>query len=111
MLLIWIHYLNFLSYGFLNASNPLYISSHMIESLEPFVGYVDGASRSTQNLSSTTWAIFALNDELVSFQVIFINRYTKNIIYYSTLIKLLSDAISFGINNIIIGLDSQFVVL
>ena len=84
----------------------LYISSQISESLEPFVGYVDGASRSTQNLSSAVWAIFAPNDELVSLQGIFIGKSTNNIVEYSPLIELLSDAISFGINHIIIRLDS-----
>ena len=51
----------------------------MSESSEPFVGYADGASHSTQNLSSVAWAIFALNDELVSFQGICIGRSMKNI--------------------------------
>ena len=83
----------------------------MSESFEPFVGYASGASCSTQNLSSVAWAIFALNGELVSFQGIFIGRSTNNITEYSTLIKLLSDAISFGINRIIIRLDSQLMVL
>ena len=83
----------------------------MFELLEPFVGYVDGASHSTHNLSCTMWAIFALNSELVRFQGIRISRSTKNIAEYSTLIELLSDAISFGINRIIIRLDSQLVVL
>ena len=83
----------------------------MIESSEPFVGNADGASHSTQNLSSAAWAIFTLNDELVSFQGICIGRSTNNIVEYSTLIKLLFDAISFGINHIIIRLDSQLVVL
>ena len=83
----------------------------MFEPLEPFVGYADGASRSTQNLSSAVCVIFAPNDELVSFQGICIGRSTKNIVEYSTLIELLSDAISFGINHIIIRLDSQLVVL
>ena len=83
----------------------------MSESLKPFVGYVDGASRSTQNLSSATWAIFASNSELVSFQGICIGISAKNIGEYSVLIKLPSNAISFGINRIIIRLDSQLVVL
>ena len=83
----------------------------MSESLEPFVGYADGASCSMQNLSSAAWAIFALNDELVSFQGICIGRSMNNITEYSALIELLSDAISFGINHIIIRLDSQLVVL
>ena len=65
----------------------------MSESSEPFFGYADGASRSTQNLSSAAWAIFAPNDELVNFQGICIGRLTKNITKYSTLIEILSDAI------------------
>ena len=98
MLLICIHCLNLFLYFFLDVINPLYISLQMSESSEPFVGYADGASRSTQNLSSAAWAIFAPNGELVSFQGICIGRSTNNIAEYSTLIKLLSDAISFGIN-------------
>ena len=47
MLLICIHYLD-LFLHFLDISNPLYISSHMSESSEPFVGYADGASHSTK---------------------------------------------------------------
>ena len=83
----------------------------MFESSEPFVGYAKGASRSTQNLSSVVWEIFATNDELVSFQGICIGRSTNNITEYNALIELLSDAISLGINRIIIRLDSQLVVL
>ena len=83
----------------------------MYKSLEPFIGYTDGVIRSTQNLSSTAWAIFALNDELVIFQGISIARSTNNIVEYSALIKILSDAISFGINRIIISLDSKKFVL
>ena len=83
----------------------------MSESLEPFVGYADGASRSTQNLSSAVWAIFAPNSKLMSFQGICIGRSTNNITEYSMLIKILSDSISFNINRIIIRLDSKLVVL
>ena len=83
----------------------------MSEYLKPFFGYANGASRSTQNLSTAAWAIFTPNGELVSFQGICISRLTKNIAEYSALIELLSDAISFGINRIIIRLDSQLVVL
>ena len=83
----------------------------MSKYLEPFVQYVDGGSHSMQNLSSAVWAIFASNDELVSFQGICIGRSTNNIAEYSVLIKLLPNSISFGINRIIIRLDSQLVVL
>ena len=83
----------------------------MTESSEPFVGYADGASHSTHNLSSAVWTIFTPNGELVSFQGICIGKSTNNIAEYSALIEILSDAISFGINRIIIRLDSQLVVL
>ena len=93
MLLICIYFHSLFFYGFLEVSNPLYISSEMSESLEPFVGYVDGASCSTHNLSSTAWVIFAPRGKLVSFQGIFIGQSTKNIAEYTGLIEILSDAI------------------
>ena len=83
----------------------------MLESSKPFVGYADGASHSTQNLSSAAWAIFTPSGELVSFRGICIGQSTNNIAEYSALIELLSDAISLGIRQIIIRLDSQVVVL
>ena len=83
----------------------------MFESLEPFVGYADGSICSTQNLSSAAWVIFAPGGELVSFQGICISRTTNNIVEYSALIKFLSNSISYGINRIIISLDSQLVIL
>ena len=82
----------------------------MSESLEPFVGYADGGNSSMQNLSSAAWAIFAPSGELVSFQGICFGFSMNNIVEYSTLIELLSDAISLGIRRIIIRLDSQLVV-
>ena len=69
----------------------------MSASLEPYVGYDDGASLSTQKLSSTTWAIYAPNGELVSLLGICIGHSTNNIVEYNTVIKLLCDVISHGI--------------
>ena len=83
----------------------------MSEYSEPFFGYANDASHSMQNLSSVMWAIFTPNGVLVSFQGICIGRSMKNIAEYSAVIELLFDAISFGINYIIIRLDSQLVVL
>ena len=82
-----------------------------LESLEPFIGYVDGPSRSTKNLSSAAWPIFSPSGELVSFQGIYIGQLTNNIAEYSVLIELLSNAISHGICRIIVRLDSQLVIL
>ena len=79
--------------------------------LESFIGYADGASSSTWNLSSTAWAIFDPSSELVSFRGICIGRSTNNIIEYSALMKLLSDAIAHGICRLVVRLDSQLVIL
>lgn len=49
--------------------------------------------------------------KLVSFQGICISQSMNNIAKYSALIELLSDAISLGIRQIIIRLDSQLIVL
>ena len=78
----------------------------MLNLLESFVGYADGASRNTRNLSSAAWAIFDLSGELVSFRGVCIGRSTNNIAEYSALIELLSDAITGGIRRLVVGLDS-----
>lgn len=83
----------------------------MLASLKPYVGYVNCSSHSTQNLSFVGWAIYAPNGELVSLQGICISLSTNNIVEYSAMIELLSDAISHGIRHIVIRLDSQLVVL
>ena len=78
---------------------------------ETYVGYADGASRSTRGLSSAAWAIFDPSGELVSFRGVCIGRSMNNIAEYSALIELLSDTIAHGIRRLIVRLDSQLVIL
>jgi ribonuclease HI len=66
----------------------------MLESSLPHIGFADGASRSTQNLSSTAWAIYAPTNELITLRGVCLGRATNNIAEYSTVIELLIDAIS-----------------
>jgi ribonuclease HI len=77
----------------------------------PYIGFVDGASRSTKNIMSATWEIYAPTDELISLHGIFLGRATNNIAEYSSVIKLLTDVISLSIHHLIVRLDSQRVVL
>jgi hypothetical protein len=63
----------------------------------PYVGFADGASRSTQNLASAAWAIYAPTNELISLRGVCLGRATNNIAEYSVVIELLVDAISLGI--------------
>jgi ribonuclease HI len=77
----------------------------------PYVGFADGASRSTQNLASAAWAIYAPTNELISLRGVCLGRATNNIAEYSAVIELLVDAISLGIRRLVVRLDSQLVVL
>jgi ribonuclease HI len=83
----------------------------MSESSLPYIGFTDGASRSTQNLASTAWAIYAPTNELVSLRGVCLGRATNNIAEYSAIIELLVDAISLGIRHLVVRLDSQLIVL
>ena len=83
----------------------------MLNILESFVGYADGASRSSRNLSSAAWAIFNPSGKLVSFRGVCIGQLANNIAEYSALIELLFDAITHGICRLVIRLDSQLVIL
>ena len=78
----------------------------MLNLLESFVGYADGANSSTRNLYSATWAIFYLSGELVSFRGVCIGHSMNNIVEYSVLIELLFDSIARGICQIFVRLDS-----
>jgi ribonuclease HI len=77
----------------------------------PYIGFTDGASRSTRNLASAAWAIYAPTNELISLRGVCLGRATNNIAEYSTVIELLVDAISLGIRRLVVRLDSQLVVL
>jgi hypothetical protein len=77
----------------------------------PYIAFVDGASRSTQNLVSNAWEIYAPKDELINLHGVFLGHATNNIVEYNAVIELLTDAISLDICHLIVRLDSQLVVL
>ena len=83
----------------------------MLESSLTYISFTDGASRSTRNLASTAWAIYAPTNELVSLWGVCFGRATNNIAKYSIVIELLIDAISLGIRHLAVRLNSQLVVL
>jgi hypothetical protein len=68
----------------------------------PYIGFTDGASRSTQNLASTAWEIYAPTNELISLHGVCLGRATNNIAEYSAVIELLTDAISLGICHLVV---------
>jgi hypothetical protein len=77
----------------------------MLESSLPYIGFTDGARRSTQNLASAAWAIYAPTNELVSSRGVCLGHVTNNIAEYSIVIKLLIDAISLKIHHLVVRLD------
>jgi hypothetical protein len=83
----------------------------MSESSLPYIGFTDGASRSTQNLASTAWKIYAPTNELVSLRGVCLVHATNKIAEYNVVIELLVDAISLGIRHLVVRLDSHLVVL
>lgn len=78
---------------------------------QTYIGFADGASRSTWNLSSAAWVIFSPTYELVSIHGICLGRTTNNIAENNVVIELLSNTISFGILRLIIRLHSKLIVL
>ena len=59
-------------------------------SIHPFVGFADGASRSTRNLSSAAWVIYDPAGELIDLQGVCLGRTTNNIAEYSAVLELLT---------------------
>jgi ribonuclease HI len=74
----------------------------MLVSSLPHIGFVDGASHSTQNLASASWEIYAPMNELIILHSVFLGRATNNISEYSAVIEFLIDAISLGTHHLVI---------
>lgn len=72
----------------------------------PHVGFTDGACRNTQNISLTAWTICDPHVELIDLQGICLGQTTNNISEYSAVIELLSEAITLGIRELVVNLDS-----
>jgi ribonuclease HI len=75
------------------------------------IGYTDGASCWTQNLASTTWALYTPSHELLHSSGICLGSATNNQAEYTAIIGLLSKARSRHIRHLSVLLDSQLVVL
>jgi ribonuclease HI len=81
----------------------------MMSSFPIFVGFADGTSRHTWNISLTAWVIYQF-DEVVSLGGICLGPVTNNMAEYHDVIRLFTQASSLGISRIIVNLESQLVV-
>ena len=86
----------------LDRLSCIVLGFQMSESSLPHIGFAGGASRSTHNLASAAWAIYAPTNELVSLRGVCLGRATNNIAEYSTIIELLIDSISLGIRHLVV---------
>lgn len=78
----------------------------MTSELIVYTGFVDGASDLTLNLASVAWVIYEPSDQLLSSSRTCLGPSTNNIAEYSAIIELQLDAISYGIQHLVMHLDS-----
>ena len=77
---------------------------------EWFVGFANGASRHTCNLASAACVIYSPLGQLVASGGACLGPTTNNVAGYRACIELLWDALSHGITQLEVRLDSQLVV-
>ena len=73
-------------------------------------GFADGASRHTRNLASAAWVLHHPSGQLLVSIGVCIGLDSNNIAEYTAVIYLLSEAISLGVDSLVVFLDSQLVV-
>lgn len=75
-----------------------------------YFGFVISASRHTRNESFPVWVIHYPFSQLFAVRGICISFASNNITKYNFVINLLSEEIAYGIELILVNLDSQLVV-
>ena len=75
-------------------------------SSEWYIGFADGASRHTCNLDSAAWVIYSPSGQLVAAGGACLGPTSNNVAEYKAVIKLLWDALSCGITQLEVCLDS-----
>ena len=75
-----------------------------------YTGFTDGATHHTLNVASIVWVIYEPSGQLLTSGSSCLGPLTNNIAEYSALIELLLEAISHGIQCMVVLLDSQLVV-
>ena len=71
-----------------------------------YIGFVDGASRHTQNSASAAWVIYDPMGQVLSSGGVCLRPSLNNVAEYSAVIELLHDAISHGVHSLEVHLDS-----
>jgi ribonuclease HI len=83
----------------------------MLSFPSPYFGYVDGASHTYRNITSTAWVIISPTNNIVSYRGIYVDPATNNVAEYSVVIELITKASALGIHHLIVCVISELVVL
>ena len=75
-----------------------------------YYGFADGANRHTRNLASTAWVIYSPSDKLIISGGLCLGPTTNKVTKYQAAIGLMTEALSNGISQMIIHLDSKLIV-
>ena len=75
-----------------------------------YIGFVDGASRHTQNSASAAWVIYTPTSQVLSSGGVCLQPSSNNVAEYSVVIEFLRDFISHGVLSLEVRLNSQLVV-
>ena len=73
-------------------------------------GFANGAIRHTWNLAFAAWVLHYPSGQLLVSKGVCIGPASNNIADYTAVVYLLSEAISLGIDSLVVFLDSQLVV-
>ena len=79
-------------------------------SSERNLGFTDGASHHTCNLALVAWFIYSPSEQLVASGGTFLGPASNNVVEYRAVIELLCNALSRGITQLEVRMDSQLVV-
>ena len=71
-----------------------------------YIGFIDGASRHTQNSASATWVIYTPTGQVLSSGGVFLQPSSNNVAEYSVIIELLHYSISHGVLSLEVCLGS-----
>ena len=82
-----------------------------MSSIPPFyLGYANGANRSSRHAASVAWVIFNPSNEFVDAAGIFLGHATNNLAEYKAVIALMTNASALGVCSLVIRLDSELVI-
>ena len=75
-----------------------------------YIGYADGANRSSRHAASAAWVIFNPSNEFVDVGGIFLGRATNNLVEYEAVIALMTNSSALGVRTLVVRLDSELVI-